>query len=131
MTWRQIEEIRADYFLATESARRRRCFDRANPSNDKRGTCRVASGAEWLRRLGTVDAQEGRVEEALAHYQVSLAAWDKESLGKPDAQMTLAPIKQYYLAHGGTEEKWPEWATAKMKAGEISNHRMPPTFALW
>jgi hypothetical protein len=87
--------------------------------------------SEWLRRLGTVDAQEGRVEEALAHYQVSLAAWDKESLGKPDAQMTLAPIKQYYLAHGGTEEKWPEWATAKMKAGEISNHRMPPTFALW
>jgi thiol-disulfide isomerase/thioredoxin len=86
------------------------------------------SQTQWLRRLGTVDAQEGRVQEALAHYQASLAGWHKESLRKSYAQPTLAPIKEYYLAHGGTEGKWPEWATAKANGGEIPTGRTPLTF---
>ncbi len=132
MTRRQIEEIRADYFLATDRlADARALIEQTLVTISAEHAALPGeqyTKSEWLRRLGTVDAQEGRVEEALTHYQVSLAAWDKESLGKPSAQMTLAPIKKYYLAHGGTEEKWPEWATAKMKGGEISNQRMPPTF---
>ena len=132
VTWRQIEEIRADYFLATDRPADARALIEQTLAKISAEHAALPeeqyTKSEWLRRLGTVDAQEGRVEEALTHYQISLAAWDKESLGKPSAQMTLAPIKNYYLAHGGTEEKWPEWATAKMERGEISNQRIPPTF---
>ena len=78
-----------------------------------------------------VNGRDGLLKAAAQNIEKQEKYVTSQSLGKPDSQMTLAPIKQYYLANGGTEEKWPEWATAKMKAGEISNHRMPPTFALW
>jgi thiol-disulfide isomerase/thioredoxin len=134
-TWQQIEEIRADYFLATDRPADAHALIEqtlakmsgehpGSPEQHREENARTW----WLRRLGTVDVQEGRVEEALAHYQASLAGWHKESLGKPYAQATLAPIKQYYLAHGGTDEKWPEWATAKTNGGEIPNGRTPPAF---
>ncbi len=132
ITWQRIEEIRADYFLATDRpADTRAVIEQTLTKMSAEHTESQGeqyAKASWLRRLGTVDAQDGRVEEALAHYQASLAAWDKESLGKPDEQVTLAPIKQYYLAHGGTEEKWPEWATAKTKVREVSNEKIPPAF---
>lgn len=134
-TWQQIEEIRADYFLATDRPTDARALIEltlakmigehpASPEEQNRQNKQT----EWLRRLGTVNVQEGRVEEALAHYQASLAGWHKELLGKPYAQPMLAPIKQYYLAHGGTEEKWPDWATAKTKGGQVSTGAPPPAF---
>jgi thiol-disulfide isomerase/thioredoxin len=130
MTWQQSEEVRADYFLATNRADDARALieqtlatmnaEHTAPQREKH------EKAKWLRRLGNMDVQEGRVEEALAHYQESMAGLQKESLGNPQSREMLAPIKQYYLAHGGTEEKWPEWATAKTKFGEISDERTPP-----
>jgi thiol-disulfide isomerase/thioredoxin len=135
-TWQQIEEIRADYFLATDRPADARALieqtlakmSGEHPASSKEQHRMQNAQTEWLQRLGTVDVREGRVEEALAHYQASLAGWQKESLGKPDAQAMLAPIKQYYLAHGGTEQKWPEWATVKANGGEIPNGRTPPAF---
>ena len=134
-TWQQIEEIRADYFLATDRPVDARAVIEqtlAKMSAEHRGSPEQHreqhAQSAWLQRLGTVDVQEGRVEEALAHYQASLAGWHKDSLGSSYAQRTLAPIKQYYLAHGGTEEKWSEWATAKANSGEIPNGRTPPAF---
>jgi len=135
-TWQQVEEIRADYFLATDRPADARALIEQTLANMS-GNHTASRGeqhreqysqTEWLRRLGNVDAQEGRVKEALAHYQASLAGWHKESLGKPYAQTTLAPIKQYYVAHGAAEEGWPEWATAKANGGEIPNGRTPPAF---
>ena len=135
-TWQQIEEIRVDYFLATNRPADARALieqtlakmSGEHPVSPVEQHRAQNAQTEWLRRLGTVDVQEGRVQEALAHYQASLAGWHKDSLGKSYAQTTLAPIKQYYLAHGGTEEKWPEWATAKANSGEIPNGRTPPAF---
>jgi thiol-disulfide isomerase/thioredoxin len=135
-TWQQIEEIRADYFLATDRPADARALieqtlakvSAEHPASPEEQHREQNAQTEWLLRLGTVDVQEGRVEEALAHYQASLAGWHKDSLGKPYAQAMLAPIKQYYLAHGGTEQKWPEWATAKPNGGEISKARTPPAF---
>jgi thiol-disulfide isomerase/thioredoxin len=134
-TWQQIEEIRADYFLATDrTADARALIEQAltkmsgqRPTSPEQHREQNAQ-SQWLRRLGTVDTQEGRVQEALAHYQASLAGWHKESLGKSHAQPTLAPIKEYYLGHGGTEEEWPEWATAKANGGETPTGRTPLTF---
>ena len=127
-TSQQTEEIRADYFLATDRPADARAL--IEQTLAKMSAEHPASPAQtgWLRRLCTVDVQEGRVEEALAHYQASLAGWHKDSLGKPYAQAMLAPIKQYYLAHGGTEQKWPEWATAKANGGQTAKGRTPPAF---
>jgi hypothetical protein len=135
ITWEQIEEIRADYFLVTGRPADARALIELtlakmigeHPASGEEQH-RQDTQTEWLRRLGTVDVQEGRVEEALEHYQASLAGWHKESLGKPYVQAMLAPIKQYYLAHGGTEEKWPDWATAKTKGGQISTGAPLPAF---
>jgi thiol-disulfide isomerase/thioredoxin len=30
----------------------------------------------------------------------------------PELQAQIGPVKQYYLAHGGTEERWTAWATS-------------------
>ncbi len=135
-TWQQIEEIRADYFLATDRPVDARAvieqtlakMSAEHPGSPEEQHREQNAQTAWLRRLGIVDAQEGRAEEALVHFQASLAGWHKDSLGKPYAQTTLAPIKQYYLAHGGTEEGWPEWATAKANGGKIPNGRTPPSF---
>ena len=131
-TWQQIEEIRADYFLATNRADDARALIKqtlATLNAEHTASDREKyEKPEWLRRLGNADMQEGRVAEALTHYQESMAGLQKESLGNPQLRDRLAPIKQYYLAHGGTEEEWPEWATAKAKVGEISNERTPPVF---
>ena len=121
LTAQQTQQIRADYFLAVnQPADARSLVEQALAQLDSRQPVALQERghwqyerAEWLRRLGNIDAIEGRVEEALAHYQASLGVITEESLSQPMVQQRLAPIRQYYLAHGGTDAKWLEWATEK------------------
>jgi thiol-disulfide isomerase/thioredoxin len=119
ITAKRTEEIRADYLLAMNRPADARglieqaLHDLEAPHADSRQQSDDRAG--WLRRLAITDAQEGRVEDALAHYQASMAGWSRKGLAMPEAQPMFAAVKQYYLAHGGTEEKWPDWATSGSK----------------
>jgi thiol-disulfide isomerase/thioredoxin len=122
--WRSItaklaEEVRADYLLAVRrpaDARGliARAMVRLETSEDSPQQSQERVG--WLRRLANADAQEGYVESALAHYRASMAGLSRTTLAMPEAQPMVADVKQYYLAHGGTEEKWPDWATSRSGA---------------
>jgi thiol-disulfide isomerase/thioredoxin len=74
----------------------------------------------------SVIAIEGRPQEALAHYQATLG-WSKERLAAAGSQPKVARINQYYLAHGATVEKWPEWASARTNL-ILSVEHTPPAF---
>ncbi len=135
-TWQQTGQIRADYFLVTnQSSEARSLIEQAlagletkqsgTEQEQNRARFDVAS---WMRRLGNVDAQQDRVEDALSHYQASLAGMRKEFLSRAVAQPTVAAIRQYYLAHGGTEEAWPEWATEKTNSAGFSVGPTAPVF---
>jgi thiol-disulfide isomerase/thioredoxin len=71
----------------------------------------VQSRRTWMRRMAEADAQEGLVKDAMRDYQASLIGWSKSLLKIPGARAETAEAKSYYLAHGGTEEQWPVWAT--------------------
>ena len=111
---RQTQEIRADYFLATghpDEARAlaEQALSDVRPEQPGMHVDRTA----WLNLLARADAQQGRQADALRHYQESLAGLSEETLTNSRTQRMLAPVKRYYLAHGGTEEKWLRWATEK------------------
>jgi thiol-disulfide isomerase/thioredoxin len=120
ITARHTEEARVEYLLAMKRPADARSLieqtlakldaaEAASPQEPKAERC------DWMRRLATAEAQEGLVENALAHYQASIPAWDRKNLAVPEAQPMFAAAKQYYLAHGGTEEKWLDWATSGSK----------------
>jgi thiol-disulfide isomerase/thioredoxin len=133
--WRQVtatqtEQIRADYFLAANRpAEARPIIEQALAKlQGQQGARTALDRSEWLRRLAAVEATEGLAEQALAHYQATLGL-PKERVAESVAQSSVvAAIKQYYLAHGGTEEQWPEWASAKTDALTLRLERTPPAF---
>lgn len=114
----QLQRVRAGYLLAVNRPGDARVLaesalaDLEKPNDPSRAPF---ERQEWTRILAQIDAQEGRVEEALANYQASLAGTRKENLDSQPAG--LAPIKAYYLAHGGTEENWIDWAISGKAAG--------------
>jgi len=136
-TQRQTAWIRADYLLAThrpDEARSLVALQLSKLTARNRGDY---ERREWLRRLGDVDASQGRVQSALANYQDSLAGTRKEWLDHQSANGPTADIKLYYLGHGGTEQQWPSWATAKTPeeqeeqavAGALQFDAMLPDFS--
>jgi thiol-disulfide isomerase/thioredoxin len=114
----QLQRVRAGYLLAVNRPGDARALAEAalaqleKPQDTRRAPF---ERQEWTRILAQIDAREGRVEEALAHYQASLAGTRKENLESQPAR--VAPIKAYYLAHGGTEKAWPDWATSGQADG--------------
>lgn len=119
-TWEQSQQIRADYLLATNRpADARAIIETALSQLDKEPRGDPTPGRvdydrrEWLRRLGNADAPEGKVEDALSHYEESLAGFSRETLQRASSRWTIADIKKYYLAHGGSEGKWLDWGTVK------------------
>jgi len=115
-TAKRTEEIRVDYLLAiNRPGDARGLIEQTLATLDKPAAAtREQSNdrAGWLRRLAEADRQQGRVEDALKHYQASMAGWNKMILAAPGAQPMVAEAKSYYLAHGGTEDKWLDWATS-------------------
>jgi thiol-disulfide isomerase/thioredoxin len=115
-TAKRTEEIRVDYLLAInrpEDARgliEQSLAELGNPAPPTREQSR--NRTDWLRRLAQADRQQGRAEDALKDYQASMAGWNKMSLASPGAQPMVAEAKSYYLTHGGTEDKWLDWATS-------------------
>jgi thiol-disulfide isomerase/thioredoxin len=135
-TARQTEEIRLDYFLATNRPADARVIAEQvlaelaaiPPKSDLERERHRHETKEWLRRLGNVDAQEGRVEDALSRYQASVSGMSKEVLARAVPNWPqLMTVKQYYLAHGGTEAGWPDWATKDNKL-KASVERTPLQF---
>jgi thiol-disulfide isomerase/thioredoxin len=130
--WRKLTAdraagIRADYLLAVNRRADARAMIVDMLPKLEGGDARQAYERQrWQRRLGDVEAAEGRVTEALAAYQASLAGTTRQSLDNAYFQETVAPLKRYYLAHGGTEEKWPEWALAGAKSLPVTPR--PPEF---
>jgi thiol-disulfide isomerase/thioredoxin len=124
----QTDQIRADYFLAVNRpADARTLAEQALARlKDQQGGRAQYDRTEWLRRLGDVEAAEGHPQDALVHYQASLGL-PKTRLAAAESQPRVARIEQYYLAHGGTEEKWPEWASAKSNP-LLPVEPMPPAF---
>lgn len=119
ITAKRTEEIRVDYLLAmNRPGDARGLIEQTLAKLDKPAAAtreQANDRAGWLRRLAQADGQQGRVEDALKHYQASMAGWNKMSLAMPEAQPMFAEVKSYYLTHGGTEEKWPDWATSGSK----------------
>jgi hypothetical protein len=72
---------------------------------------------QWVRLLAEIAEKESRVEEALQLYRSTLEGISRETLGRTDNRY-LAPIKKLYLANGGTEEEWLDWATSGKPAAE-------------
>jgi thiol-disulfide isomerase/thioredoxin len=110
ITYRQAEEIRADYLLAVNrvadaKALVEQALARPVSPDPADGVDRGA----WLRRRARVADAEGDVAGALAHYQASLAGIGKGWLTSPDAAGELRAVRAYYLAHGGTEQEFAEW----------------------
>jgi thiol-disulfide isomerase/thioredoxin len=136
LTWEKSEMIRADYLLLMKRpADARAVVERAmieletKPSKDDQAKDRAGFlRREWLRRLGDADAEEGKVGDALLLYRESLAGSTKEWLAHVSEHGTTAEIKQYYLAHGGTDEKWPEWATTGTAGGTAPAVPSEPQF---
>jgi len=126
ITTRQVEEIRVDYLLASGRASDARALIEQSLSSPQAEDPSFNHRA-WLRRLGDADAQENRVQDALTHYQASLSGIGKDTLARPQMLRVNAAIKSYYLAHGGTEEKWLDWATAGLKDVKMAGRR-PPDF---
>lgn len=131
ITANQLAEIRVGYLLAiNHPADARTLIEQALETSGAQKQLPSRASSErrrWLRRLGDADAQEGRVQDALIHYQASLAAFNKEKLALPQFEPITAPIKRYYLAHGGAENDWPEWATKGSKDLRPPEPR-PPAF---
>jgi hypothetical protein len=75
---------------------------------------------EWLPLQGRLDELEGNTKQALDYYQKFLASMGRRvasgevQLG-PLISDRIAGIKHLYLANGGKEESWIEWATAGHK----------------
>ncbi len=111
----RMEGVRVDYLLTAGRASDARplieqVLARLNAAGVSPQT--ISQRQDWNRRLARADASENRVEDALRRYQVSLSGWSKSILAMPQIQQAASEAKQYYLAHGGTEEKWLDWATA-------------------
>ncbi len=70
------------------------------------------------RKLGRVAEKENRIEDALKLYQMSLTGLPAQVLNAPE-YVEVASIKGFYLAHGGTDERWLEWAGAGGKTGTL------------
>ena len=126
ITTRQVEEIRVDYLLTSGRASDARALIE-QALGGPQATDPAFNRRAWLRRLGDADAQENRVQDALSHYQTSLSGMSKDTLVMPHVQRINAAIKRYYLAHGGSEEKWLDWATSGSKDVKTSGRR-PPDF---
>jgi thiol-disulfide isomerase/thioredoxin len=124
LAWAQTEEIRAEYLLAVNRTADARAIieaaldrlDTAPPTTEPMRRRIEYDRQQWFRRLGDADAQDGNVESALSHYQKWFGAISKETLERVAAREPTASIRRYYLAHGGTPEKWLDWATAKSPA---------------
>jgi hypothetical protein len=81
---------------------------------------------EWVRLLAEIAEKESRTQEALELYRSTLEGVPREALGRSD-NPNLASIKKLYLANGGTEEKWLEWAASGKTAEAIA--RPPLVFS--
>ena len=66
---------------------------------------------EWRRRLAGIAEKQDRPDEALALFRTSLRGIPRQALSNV-TYPPLVHIKQYYLAHGGSEEKWLDWAAS-------------------
>ena len=104
--FRIVEKARMDYLMATGRPADARPLIEEVLSRPEQ--LKAEERAAWSRRLGDADAAEGRSDDALLHYRASLAGCDQNG---------LASIKQYYLAHGGTEASWPVWIESGPAAG--------------
>jgi thiol-disulfide isomerase/thioredoxin len=128
---RQLQRVRAGYLLAVNRPGDARVLAESALKDLEKPTDPSSAPyerQEWTRILAQIDAQEGRVQAALANYQASLAGMRKENL---DSQpVRVAPTEAYYLAHGGTEEKWPDWATSGKAAAAPAARPLEFTTAL-
>jgi len=127
-TTARTQEIRADYFLAAnrlEEARglieqelkRIEAAKSDSDSPEVRDRRARFARAQWLRRLGKIAETESRVKDALELYKESLAGRPRSALAQSgDPAVTL--IRKYYLAHGGSEQKWLDWAASGAKETE-------------
>ena len=90
--WREItaaqtDQIRADYFLATNRPSDARALVEQALAKlaDQHGGRAQYDRNEWLRRLADIEATEGHPQEALAHYQATLGL-SKERLAAAESQ---------------------------------------------
>jgi thiol-disulfide isomerase/thioredoxin len=133
----RMEGVRVDYLLAAGRASDARpLIEQVLARLDAAGVLpqTISPRQDWNRRLGRADASENRIEDALRHYQASFSGWSKSILAIPQIQVAASEGKQYYLAHGGSEEKWLEWATAvpavsKSAADPLSLSKALPEFS--
>jgi thiol-disulfide isomerase/thioredoxin len=78
---------------------------------------------EWIRVLAQIAEAENRVADALELHRSTLQGVPREILAQAKNPM-IAAVRKLYLAHGGAEENWVEWATAGKAVPEAP--RRPP-----
>jgi len=121
----RTQEIRADYFLTANRLAEARGLaeqelarlEASKPAPDAPAQEQRRAQYErsqWLLRLGKIAEKQNLVERALVFYQASLEGTPKEALASSNSS-TLVSIKGFYLTHGGSDEKWLEWASAAGK----------------
>jgi thiol-disulfide isomerase/thioredoxin len=122
VTFQRTHQIRIDYFLALGRMAEARTLveqeieklESKNPGADAPARDQMRFRFQrnpWLQRLGAIAERENRVDDALVLYQSSLEGISKQYLADLSSA-ALVEIKHFYLAHGGTEEEWLDWATA-------------------
>ena len=60
------------------------------------------------------------------HYQATMGI-PKDRIAMAESAPRVVAIKRYYLSHGGTEDLWPEWVSAKTSP-TLAIKRTPPAF---
>ena len=138
MAQERTQQIRAGYFIATGRTAEARALvqqqlatvDSAKPPVDApapdKGQFRWRR-SEWVRLLAEVEEKDNHVQEALDLYRSMLEGNPREILARADSPL-VAPARKLYLANGGTEEKWLEWATSG-KAAAQTTVRAPVAFS--
>jgi thiol-disulfide isomerase/thioredoxin len=138
LTQERTQQIRAKYLVAAgRLAEARGLVEQEISKMDEARPGQLPSGDEWRRaagrrvwvqQLGAIAEKEGRVEAALSLYRSVLGGLPPEAL-KNAGNPNVAPMKKLYLANGGSEDKWIEWATSGAPPREGPRERRAPQFS--
>jgi len=105
-------------------------FDRMPGATSRRPKSYGFLGSEWLTRRARLAEIEGDIPNALSLYQQSLRLVPAEFLeGKDPQSEEITAVKKYYLAHGGKQESWLEWAKAAGGPEPVKLEAPPLEFA--
>ncbi len=132
----RVQSIRAKYLTATGRLDEARALveqeiaklDNTKPESPEQERLRQGQRRGWVQQLAAITAKEGRPEEALALYRSIIGRVPEEALKNPNNPY-LAPIKELYLANGGSEDKWVEWARSEAPSVESLRQRLAPVFS--